>query len=314
MIQVSNLSKKYGSYSALKNLSFSASKGEILGLLGPNGAGKTTTLKILTGVFPPDSGSVKVDGLDIGKDSLKIRKRLGYLPETNPLYPELRVREFLAFRAKIKKVPRKIRNQRIQTVLKQCLLEDVSQRIIGTLSKGVKQRIGLAEALVSDPAVLILDEPTIGLDPHQLRKFRQLIQKLASSRTILFSSHILSEVESICSRVVILNRGEKVAEGEPGKLGGTSVGAKLNVEIKAPLEDCLDAIREIPHILQTYGERVQNNGWSRIEVEVEQGIDLREDFFQLVKNKGWVLRELKTASRSLEDTFVALTREEGINE
>lgn len=307
MIEVSNLTKEYGSFHALKGISFSVSKGDILGLLGPNGAGKTTTLKILTSFIPFISGSVQIAGYDLKKDSLKIRQLTGYLPESNPLYPEMRVSEFLTFRAQLKKVPRKKCQSQIQKVLEQCQLTELSSRIIGTLSKGMQQRVGLAEALVADPDILILDEPTIGLDPHQVRQFRQLIRELAQNRTVIFSSHILSEVEALCSKVVILNQGRKVAEETPQNVMAQIACIKLTLEVKAPLEEARELFETLPHVVRVVAEPIANKGWSLFEFEIEQGVDLREELFSLVAEKGWTLRELKASSRNLEEAFVSLT-------
>lgn len=307
MIEVSNLTKEYGSFHALKGISFSVSKGDILGLLGPNGAGKTTTLKILTSFIPFISGSVQIAGYDLKKDSLKIRQLTGYLPESNPLYPEMRVSEFLTFRAQLKKVPRKKCQSQIQKVLEQCQLTELPSRIIGTLSKGMQQRVGLAEALVADPDILILDEPTIGLDPHQVRQFRQLIRELAQNRTVIFSSHILSEVEALCSKVVILNQGRKVAEETPQNVMAQIACIKLTLEVKAPLEEARELFETLPHVVRVVAEPIANKGWSLFEFEIEQGVDLREELFSLVAEKGWTLRELKASSRNLEEAFVSLT-------
>ncbi len=310
MIEVSNLVKNFNSFPALKGISFSVSKGEILGLLGPNGAGKTTTLKILTCLLPFTSGTVLIHGLSPQKDSLKIRKLVGVLSEGNPLYPELRVREFLKFRADLKQIPRRQIEDRIQTVLQQCQLKEVEQRIIGTLSKGFCQRVGLADALIHDPQILILDEPTIGLDPHQVRQLRQLIRDLAQNRTVIFSSHILSEVEALCSKVVILNQGEKIVEGVPQKIISQHSNHQIQMEVKASKEAIEFACSVLSNIKHVSVESHQDESWCRVDLEVEQGVDLREELFYLIHQKGWSLRELKTTSHSLEDIFVRLTEKE----
>lgn len=226
MIRVVNLTKKFFTTTALDNISFEVARGEVVGLLGPNGAGKTTTMRILTCFLPPTEGEVEVGGMDARQHSLDVRRLIGYLPENNPLYPEMRVVEYLEFRAALKKVSRRLRAARLKDVLEKCQLVDERRRVIGTLSKGTRQRVGLAEALIHDPQLLILDEPTLGLDPNQVRQVRALIRELGRDRTILLSTHILPEVEAVCSRAIILNQGKIAASGTPRDLVEKTPGAR----------------------------------------------------------------------------------------
>jgi len=309
LIDVQNLTKQYGQTTALSNISFNVAKGEVVGLLGPNGAGKTTTIRILSCFLPPTRGKVDVFGLNAQTHSLEIRRQIGYLPENNPLYPEMRVNEFLTFRAGLKKVPRKLIRSRIDTVLSRCELTEVRHRVIGTLSKGFKQRVGLADAFVHDPKLLILDEPTSGLDPNQVRQVRDLITDLGKERTVILSSHILPEVEATCTRVLILNKGKVVAMDSPknliARLANHSV---LSLEVKAPFQETQRILGKIPHVLSCEGFPL--NGWNRFKLSVKEGHDLREELFHLVRDKGWSLRELKGVSQNLEDVFVHITTQE----
>src|SRR5271170_7453372 len=218
MIEVENLSKTYSGVHAVRDISFHVNKGEIVGFLGPNGAGKSTTMKVLAGYLPPTDGKIRIAGFDVVTESLEVRKRIGYMPENVPLYTDMRVNEFLRFRAELKKVPRRKIKDRVETVKELCHLKDVESKIIGTLSKGYRQRVGLADAMVHEPELLILDEPTIGLDPNQIRSVRELIRDLGKHHTILLSTHILPEVEATCSRVIIINRGRIEASDTPDNL------------------------------------------------------------------------------------------------
>src|SRR5690242_4612868 len=251
MIEVADLTKRYGSRTALNSISFSVSRGEIVGLLGPNGAGKSTTMRILACYLPATSGTVRVAGLDVFRQSDQVRRRIGYMPENNPLHYDLRVREYLKFRARLKGLSRRQSRERVDIVTEQCGLVDVSRRIIGQLSKGYRQRVGLADALVHEPELIILDEPTIGLDPRQIRSVRQLIKDLARTHTVLISTHILSEVEITCSRVIILHEGKILAADTPDnlqKLMGNN--GQVVAEISAPLaelQECWEQMGEIEH-------------------------------------------------------------------
>ncbi|MCE9541942.1 MAG: ABC transporter ATP-binding protein, partial [Verrucomicrobia bacterium] len=252
MISVKGLTKSYGSNDAVRDLSFSVDRGEVVGFLGPNGAGKSTTMKILCGYLPADAGEVSIAGFDIFSQSLKARSRIGYLPENVPLYPEMRVGEYLAYRAALKGVRSRRIAEKVEDALQLCNLGHVQRQIIGTLSKGYRQRVGLADALVNEPDILILDEPTIGLDPGQIREVRSLIKGLATRHTILLSSHILSEVEMTCSRVMILNKGQIVATGTPTELrerSGLSLSGVVRLEVQVPDAGAtLKALQELPHV------------------------------------------------------------------
>ena len=309
MISVQGLTKSYGSTDAVRDLSFSVERGEVVGFLGPNGAGKSTTMRILSGYLPADAGEVEIAGYDIFSESLKARSRIGYLPENVPLYPEMRVREYLGYRAALKGVrPRRVA-EKVEDALQLCSLSDVRNQIIGTLSKGYRQRVGLADALVNEPDILILDEPTIGLDPNQIREIRELIRGLAARHTILLSSHILSEVEMTCSRVLILNRGHIVGSGTPSELRERS-GLTLSgtVRMEARLADpsaALEIIRKMPvssaSFLGSTGE------WSLYEIHPSTE-DPRPALFEAAVQHGWKLRELSARESSLEEMFTSLVR------
>ncbi len=308
MIDVRNISKNYADTLAVDNISFQVKKGEILGFLGPNGAGKTTTMRILTCFMPPSSGTATVGGFDIFEHSLDVRRVIGYLPENVPLYHDMRVNEFLDYRARLKGVARRLRKRRIQDVTEKTGIADISRRIIGQLSKGYRQRVGLAEALIHDPKVLILDEPTIGLDPNQVRQVRGLIRDLGGDYTILLSTHILPEVEMTCGRVIIIDHGKIVAMDTPGNLiQHMRGGAKLSLEVRGPGHEIQRAIEMIPGIIRVTR---RGNGVSSFSVEVEKGRDVREDIFAAVAGNRWVLREMKTEVVSLEDVFVHITTRE----
>ena len=309
MIKASHLSKHFAGFVAVNDVSFDVNRGEIVGFLGPNGAGKTTTMRMLSCYLPASSGTASVAGYDVFHDSQEVRKKIGYLPENVPLYPEMRVDEYLDFRARLKKVPRKLRKQRVGEVKELCGLQEVGRRIIGQLSKGYKQRVGLAESLVHDPELLILDEPTIGLDPNQIRQVRGLIRELGKRHTILLSTHILSEVEMTCQRVLIINKGRIVASDTPENLRGLMQGGvKAIVEMQAPREEAVKLLQALPQV-----GRVTAGGeepWARFELECLKEADPRPEVFDLAVRRNWKLRELRIERQSLEDIFVALTRGE----
>ncbi|MCX6339170.1 MAG: ATP-binding cassette domain-containing protein [Candidatus Aureabacteria bacterium] len=308
MIDVRNISKCYADTLAVDDLSFQVNKGEILGFLGPNGAGKTTTMRILTCFMPPTSGTATVAGFDIFEHSLDVRRVIGYLPENVPLYHDMRVSEFLDYRARLKGIPRKSRKKRMQDVMGKTGIVDIQHRIIGQLSKGYRQRVGLAEALIHDPKVLILDEPTIGLDPNQVRQVRTLIRELGGEYTILLSTHILPEVEMTCGRVIIIDHGKIVAMDTPGNLTQhMRGGSRLSLEVRGPGQEIQSAIEKIQGIVCV---NRRGNGVSTFSVEVEKGRDVREDIFKAVADNRWVLREMKTEAVSLEDVFVHITTHE----
>ncbi len=309
MIEVRNLTKWFGSVLAVKDISFDVAEGQIVGFLGPNGAGKSTTLRILTGYQPASSGSARVAGFDVFTESMKVRQHIGYLPESTPMYPEMRVREFLKFRAKLKGVPGSEIAARIGFVSGECWLEEFVDRPIGQLSKGMKQRVGLADALINDPKVLFLDEPTIGLDPTQVRQTRNLIAKLGERHTVMLSSHILSEVEAICSDVIIIARGEVVAQGSPSELSAKiSKSSRLISEIKGQDGEVAAAVKGLAGVRRV--ESQSSDGWCRLSIDADSGSDVRPLVAKLAAGKGWELREIRHEVASLEDFFVKIVAEQ----
>ncbi len=316
MIEVSNLTKRYTGHTAVSDISFTVGKGEIVGLLGSNGAGKSTTMRILSCYLPATSGTVRVAGFDVFNEADEVRRRIGYMPENNPLHPEMRVREYLKFRARLKGLSRKRSRERVDVVMEQCGLTDVNRKIIGHLSKGYRQRVGLADALVHEPELIILDEPTIGLDPKQIRSVRQLIKDLGRQHTVLISTHILPEVEMTCNRVVILHAGKILAADTPENLQKIMSGkSQVIAEIAAPrgdLETCWEEMGEIEHFDLSPSE----GEFLRCALTPRDGIDLRPQIFALARERGWVLRELTRSRHTLEDIYVRVTRpdadEEGI--
>ncbi|MFP6906319.1 MAG: ATP-binding cassette domain-containing protein [Verrucomicrobiota bacterium] len=306
MIRVEQLTKKYAATVAVDNLSFRVDRGEIVGFLGPNGAGKTTTMRIISGYLPATGGRVEVAGRDVFKDSMEVRKRIGYLPENCPLYLDMRVDEYLKYRANLKGVPLRDRKERIREVKLKCSLMDVSSRIIGQLSKGYRQRVGLADALVHDPEILILDEPTAGLDPNQIRQVRKMIRTFAETHTILLSTHILPEVETTCDRVLIINDGKIIASDTPETLRNRlQSSARLELEVKAPEEEVKNALKRLKGIRCMHTRTLDE--WTLAKLECEEGLDLRDKVFDMVVQQGWKLRELRQDKKSLEDVFVELT-------
>ena len=314
MIAVSNLTKRYAGHTAISGLTFTVGRGEIVGLLGPNGAGKSTTMRILTCFMPATSGSARVAGLDVFKEADEVRRRIGYMPENNPLHLDMRVREYLKFRARLKGLSTARSRDRVDAVLQQCDLTEVSRRIIGHLSKGYKQRVGLADALVHEPELIILDEPTIGLDPNQIRSVRQLIKDLGSRHTILLSTHILPEVEMTCSRVLIMNGGKILAADSPENLQRLmSDGGQVVAEIAAPIADLRTCWEQVPEV-EHYDISAAEGDYFRCALTPRLGIDLRPQVFELAMANGWKLRELSRARHSLEDIYMRVTRPENDEE
>jgi ABC-2 type transport system ATP-binding protein len=310
MIEVENLTKRYAGHTAVSQISFTVARGEIVGLLGPNGAGKSTTMRILSGYLPATSGTVRVAGLDVFRDSNEVRRRIGYMPENNPLHQDMRVREYLKFRARLKGLSRKHSHERVDTVMEQCNLTEVTRRIIGQLSKGYKQRVGLADALVHEPELIILDEPTIGLDPHQIRVVRQLIKSLANSHTVLISTHILPEAEMTCNRMVIMYEGRILAADTPENLQRLMSGnSQVLAEIAAPMLELQQCWAEIPEI-EHFDVSAAEGEFFRCALTPRNGLDLRPIIFALARERGWVLRELTRSRHSLEDIYVQVTRPE----
>lgn len=308
MIEVRNLTKRYAGRTALADISFSVARGEIVGLLGPNGAGKSTTMRILSCFMPATSGTARVAGYDVCHESEEVRRRIGYMPENNPLHNEMRVREYLKFRARLKGLSRAESRERIDTVLQQCSLTDVSKRIIGQLSKGYRQRVGLADAIVHEPDLIILDEPTIGLDPHQIRLVRQLIKSLAGSHTVLISSHILPEVEMTCSRVMIMLNGKILASDTPDNLQKLMAGkGQIIAEIAAPAADLKVEFAQMAEV-EHFDVSAAEGEFQRCALLARDGMDLRPQIFTLVQERGWPLRELTRNRHSLEDIYVRVTR------
>ena len=306
MIEVEQLTKYYGIVPAISDLSFSVEQGEVVGFLGPNGAGKTTTLKILTCFLPPTSGKARVNGLDVYQDSLKVREQVGYLPENVPLYNEMTVERFLAFAAQAKGIRAKAVKLALDKVIDDCGLQKVRGRIIGHLSKGFKQRVGLAQALLNNPPVLILDEPTIGLDPAQVVEIRELIRSLGRERTIILSTHILPEVSQICQKVIIINRGRIVAIDTVANLTAqVQTSRKIHLTIQGPEEEVLKALGLQEGILNAGKE---SDGSYVVEMVKDQ--DIRADLARSVIEKGWGLLEMRSQELSLEEVFVHLVTEE----
>jgi len=304
MIEACNLSRHYGDFTAVDDLSFAVDEGEIVGILGPNGAGKTTTIRMLTGFLPPSSGAVTVDGIDLDSQPIAARRRIGYLPENVALYTDMRVCEYLAYRARLQAMGRADGQAAIGEVLERCLLQEVERQIIGTLSKGFRQRVGLAAAILHRPPVLVLDEPTVGLDPKQIIAIRELVRELGESRTLMLSTHILPEVEQLCHRVLIIDRGRIVAEGTPRELGERFQGqVRLFVTIKDNPAEAAQVLAGIPGV-----ERVEASTTAgRLELFCQPGSDLREEVFRAAVERSWVLLELAERKASLEDVFVRLT-------
>jgi ABC-2 type transport system ATP-binding protein len=310
MIKVEQLSKSYGATLAVDSIDFDVKKGEIVGFLGPNGAGKSTTMKMLAGYLPPTSGRAEVAGYDIFRESLRAREHIGYLPENVPLYPDMRVREFLRYRAALKGVPGRRMNERLSDVLELCGLVDVHKKVIGRLSKGYRQRVGLADAMIHEPDLLILDEPTIGLDPNQIRQVRDLIRNLKRHHTILLSTHILPEVEMLCSRVIIINRGKIEALDTPQNLRA-KLGASGHIFLDARVSDPRAAASELRKIEGVESVSIRSDGaWTIFTIHAVLGSDPREALFAHASAKSWPVRELSRSAVSLEQVFAEVTHAE----
>ncbi len=312
MIEVKNLTKRYGPIPAIENVSFSIdteSTGNIIGFLGPNGAGKSTTIRILTCYQPATSGVATVAGYNVFTQSMDVRRNIGYLPENAPLYPEMRAREYLHFRGKLHGMTRPDREQAVNRVTERCWLGDFIDRPIGQLSKGMRQRVGLADALLHDPKVLFLDEPTIGLDPTQIRETRRLITELGERHVVFLSSHILHEVEQTCTHTIIIANGRVLATGTPAELRSRiTAGSRLITEIKGDPEQVESGLRAIGGVGAI--EREESNGWNRFTIEATGDGDIRDEVFRIVSSKGWTLREMRREVASLEDFFIKITAEQ----
>ena len=308
MIEVSNLTKRYAGRTAVDDISFSVARGEIVGLLGPNGAGKSTTMRVLAGFMPATSGTVRVAGFDVFHEADEARRRIGYMPENNPLYHDMRVREYLKFRARLKGLGWRHSRGRVSTVMEQCGLADVGRRVIGQLSKGYRQRVGLADALVHEPELIILDEPTIGLDPHQIRAVRALIKSLGGKHTVLISTHILPEVEMMCGRVLIMFDGRVLASDTPENLQRRMAGgSQVIAEIAAPAAALRAAFEALPAVEQ-FDVSASDGEFFRCALTPREGADPRPAIAALACEKGWQLRELTRSRHSLEDIYVQVTK------
>lgn len=314
MIEVKNLTKHYGDKKAVDDISFTVNDGEILGFLGPNGAGKSTTMNMLTGYISSTSGSVLINGVDILDDPIKAKKNIGYLPEIPPLYIDMTVKAYLNFVYDLKKckLPRK---QHLSDICELCKISDVKNRIIKHLSKGYKQRVGLAQALVGNPPVLILDEPTVGLDPKQMVEIRTLIKKLGSSHTLILSSHILSEIQAVCDRVIIINKGEIAADDTAAGLSSKmSNDRRLTVQIEGDKDEILSKLRKIPRLNYARANIEREKGVYEYELDALEGTDLRREVSALINSNNWTVLGMHSAEMTLEDIFLKITMGENVSE
>ncbi len=306
MIEVTSLTKRYGEFLAVDNISFSVPTGQVLGFLGPNGAGKTTTVRIITCYMPPTVGSITIDGLDVVEQSMDVRRKIGYLPESAPLYPEMDVLEYLEFILALRG-NQDGKNRRIKQVVEMCGLGDVVARPISELSKGYRQRVGLAQAMIHDPEILVLDEPTVGLDPNQIAEIRNLIKELGRMKTVILCTHILPEVEATCDHVMIINRGKIVANGSPAALQ-QSLAGKITIRIE--VDQPVDAIR--PKLMELDGiesvKVLSQNGTSKCEILCRAGSDPRAAIYHRAVENRWTLLEMSRDASSLEDVFRELTK------
>ena len=304
MIEVSGLTKRYGPITAIRDVSFTVDRGQIVGFLGPNGAGKSTTMRILACFMPASGGTARVAGYDVFSQSMDVRRRIGYMPENVPLYADMSVASYLEFVAEVKGVGRSERRRRVAEVMERCLISDVQHRYIGKLSKGYRQRVGLAQALVSDPEVLILDEPTIGLDPKQISEIRSLIRSLAGQHTVILSTHILPEVSMVCEGVIIINRGVVVAQGTIDQLVGQFFPtARVQMQVAAPPDAVTSHVRKIPGVVGVEQQAIAD-GVGTYVVESAPDRDVRTELFQLAAAQQWRLLELRRLGLTLEEVFI----------
>ena len=315
MIEVNQLTKKYGDNIAINNLEFTVDKGQVVGFLGANGAGKTTAMRILSGYMPATSGEANVAGFDVFDESLSVRESVGYLPENVPLYLEMRVFEFLLFRSRLKGFSKDRAKKQVFEVMEKCWISDVKDKMIGKLSKGYRQRVGLADALLNNPQLLILDEPTVGLDPKQIIKVRELITELGKSHTIFLSSHILPEVEAVCDKILIIDKGQVVAEDSPEDLrakvlGGQKFELELKAKNKTDIKNCLSSLEGINDLSI---EKLDKE-YFKVVINTENSEDIRENIFNVCMKKKLAIRELKKSSASLEDVFLKITTSEKVDE
>jgi ABC-2 type transport system ATP-binding protein len=314
VISVKELTKAYGHVLAVDHISFEVQKGTIVGFLGPNGAGKSTTMRILTCYQPPTSGGATINGFDIFHQSERVREHLGYLPENVPLYQEMRVEEYLDFRGRLRRMERNLRRKRIEYVIERCWLKPMRRRTIGHLSKGYRQRVGLADALLHDPAVLILDEPTVGLDPTQIRETRKLITDLGGDHTVLLSTHILPEVEAVCGRVIVIAGGRIVAQGSPDELRASRrLTARVLVECKGPAKEIENVLSHVSGVSRVEildgqaGHAGGDKGYTIAALRTKEGYDVREEVARTVIQHSWPLREIRLEYATLEEFFIQVT-------
>ena len=314
-IEVENLSKFYGPARGIEEVSFSVKKGEIMGFLGPNGSGKTTTMRILTCFFPPTSGTARICGSDILNDSFSVREKIGYLPENVPLYMDMPVFSYLNFFAEIKGVPSRMKKKKVDEVIQRCELQSVSHRLIRKLSKGFKQRVGIAQALLNDPEVLILDEPTVGLDPKQIIDIRSLIKGLGGSQTIILSTHILPEVSMTCDRVIIMHQGKLVAVDTPSNLTKKLQQApKIMLKVEGPVSDIINTISRLSGITTIDRKKPDSEKNGFYEIEIEENADVINEIAKSVYENNWKLKEIRPVDMTLEEIFIkVVTEEEGVN-
>ena len=307
MIEVRDLVKRFGATQAVDGVSFDMKRGEILGFLGPNGAGKTTTMRVLTCYLPPTSGSVHVDGLDVTTHSLEVRQRIGYLPESAPIYSDMNVLDYLLFIAEMRRVPAADRRSRVRYAVDVCKLGDVLHKNVGQLSSGYRQRTGLAQAIVHDPQILVLDEPTRGLDPNQIVEIRSLIRELGREKTVVFSTHILQEVEAMCDRVLIISHGKKVFDGSKVELSyGLTGKERISLELRAA-SDPVPALRAVAGVESVVVASREPSGLVRLSLDAARGTDVRAAVFATVVQNGWTLLEMRRDTASFEDVFRELT-------
>ena len=314
-IEVENLSKFYGPARGIEEVSFSVKKGEIMGFLGPNGSGKTTTMRILTCFFPPTSGTARICGSDILNDSFSVREKIGYLPENVPLYMDMPVFSYLNFFAEIKGVPSRMKKKKVDEVIQRCELQSVSHRLIRKLSKGFKQRVGIAQALLNDPEVLILDEPTVGLDPKQIIDIRSLIKGLGGSQTVILSTHILPEVSMTCDRVIIMHQGKLVAVDTPSNLTKKLQQApKIMLKAEGPVSDIINTISRLSGITTIDRKKLDSEKNGFYEIEIEENADVINEIAKSVYENNWKLKEIRPVDMTLEEIFIkVVTEEEGVN-
>ena len=312
-IEAQGLNKFYGNFHAIEDVTFSVKKGEILGFLGPNAAGKTTTMRIVTGFMPPSSGSVTIAGHNVITESIEARKLVGYLPETVPLYTDMTVQSYLNFMGTLRGMhPNRIKT-RISNVIDICRLGDYQKTLIGKLSKGFRQRVGIAQAIVHEPPVLVLDEPTIGIDPIQVVETRRLIKELGEDHTIILSTHVLPEVSMVCQRVLIIHQGQIMAEDSPQNLAERLQGVdRIEVEVQGPAPQVMEALRRVKGIIDV--TRSSDGDRSTYSVQVRHGVDLRDEISKAIVTNGWSLLGLQLMSMSLEDIFLQLTTKEAVSE